>query len=352
MGVSLGRLFDERDNNINLMRLVAALCVIYGHAGAVTGAGEPDIFLRLIGYKFIGGVAVDVFFVLSGFLIAASAENTKGMLYYVASRVLRIYPALFVCVLLTVCVLGPLLSDSSSYWGQTVWRYFVFNASALRTEYFLPGVFDQLHDKAVNGSLWSLPVEVRMYVMVFALACLGIVQRRVLFNVVFFVVMAIGYFQPAIFQPFLLHDSHLHVCGMFMIGMFCWVNRFQLPVSVPLLFFMLVYALTLKGAPNFGLAYAVVLPYLVFCLAFLPGLAWFNKLGDYSYGVYLYGWISQQSLMLAWPSMSTLQNAFWGSVVALVLGIASWYLVEKPSLRAKKYFARLGAQFSFQPERV
>ena len=83
---TLGAVFDARNNSMNIMRLLAALAVIYGHASAVTGRGPGDLFLQFVGYKFIGGVAVDVFFVLSGFLITASAMSGKGIRYFVVSR--------------------------------------------------------------------------------------------------------------------------------------------------------------------------------------------------------------------------------------------------------------------------
>lgn len=77
-GTTLGFMFNKHSNNFNIMRLIAAFAVIYGHAGAVTGKGPPDIFLQLIGFKFIGGVAVDVFFVISGYLITASIFKKNG----------------------------------------------------------------------------------------------------------------------------------------------------------------------------------------------------------------------------------------------------------------------------------
>ena len=83
---TLGAVFDARNNSMNIMRLLAALAGIYGHASAVTGRGPGDLFLQFVGYKFIGGVAVDVFFVLSGFLITASAMSGKGIRYFVVSR--------------------------------------------------------------------------------------------------------------------------------------------------------------------------------------------------------------------------------------------------------------------------
>src|SRR5690606_18042727 len=144
-------------NNFNLMRLFAAWLVIYGHAWAITGSPGGDLVAWLTQFKFAGGVAVDVFFVVSGFLIAASLQrnDVRG---YLVSRALRILPALVACVALAVLVLGPLLTTSPQYWRDpATWDYLWVNGSLWSSRYFLPGVFDTLPNPAVNGSLWTLP---------------------------------------------------------------------------------------------------------------------------------------------------------------------------------------------------
>ncbi|WP_219210854.1 acyltransferase family protein [Variovorax boronicumulans] len=338
---SLGALFANRSNNFNLIRLFAALSVIYGHAGVVTGGGEPDILLRLMGYKFIGGVAVDVFFVLSGFLISASAQSGQGAIYYIASRVLRIYPALIVCVCLSILVLGVFYSgDSFDFFSVSTWRYLWVNSSALNTEYFLPGVFDGRPDKAINGSLWSIPVELRMYFVVLLLHFVGCLERKSIFNLLFFVCALLAFFRPSIFNPSLLHPSHLHVVGMFALGMFYWVNRGSVFINPWVLLMMLLFAGVVHGTPNFGYAYVILLPYALWCIAFSPGFFWFNRVGDYSYGVYLYGWPVQQCIAASFPSMTTLQNTMAAVIVALGMGFLSWNIVEKPSLQLKKLFRK------------
>ncbi|MBC7601359.1 MAG: acyltransferase, partial [Ramlibacter sp.] len=103
---TLGSLFDGRSNNFNLIRLLAALVVIYAHAPAITGLGAPEPFAQFTG-KYSGALAIDVFFLLSGFLVTASALSERGLRHFIASRVLRIYPALVVCTALMVLVLGP-----------------------------------------------------------------------------------------------------------------------------------------------------------------------------------------------------------------------------------------------------
>jgi peptidoglycan/LPS O-acetylase OafA/YrhL len=317
------------------MRLLAAMSVIYGHASVITGDGIPDIFLEFVGYKFIGGVAVDVFFVLSGFLICASVMNGKGVRYYLVSRFLRIFPALIVCVGISVLVLGPLLSKGEGYWGAQVWNYFLYNATAFRTEYFLPGVFENLNDHAVNGSLWSLPVEVRLYGFVLFIYLTGLLSSRVAFNFVFFAALICLYFSPAVFYPALLYDTHLHVAGMFLVGVFYWINRDSLPINPWIVLVLLMVAGLFHGTPKFGIAYAVVLPYLVFFLAFVGSSNWVKRLGDYSYGIYLYGWPVQQVMELSFPGRGSYFNALISVIVATALGAISWYWIERPGMRLR-----------------
>lgn len=338
MSDSLGALFASGRNNFNLIRLLAALAVIYGHAGVVTGGHETDIFLQFVGYKFIGGVAVDVFFVLSGFLIAGSAESGKGVPYYLASRILRIYPALIVCVLLSVLILGAGYSSGFQLFSASTWRYVWVNATAINTEYFLPGVFEGRPDRAVNGSLWSVPVEVRMYLIVLALHIPGILKNKTAFNGLFFTGALLLYFQPQWFYPSLLEPSHLHMVGMFLLGSFCWVNRDQIVIRAWILLPLLCFAAAVHRTPQFAYAYVILLPYALWCFAFAPGFAWFDRVGDYSYGVYLYGWPVQQAIASSFPSMPTLQNAAWAGLIALGFGVLSWRFVERPSLRLKRHF--------------
>ncbi len=341
MSGSLEEYFNKRSNNFNLMRLLAAFSVIYGHASAVTGRGPSDIFLQLVGYKFIGGVAVDVFFVISGFLITASALGRHGLLYYLMSRFLRIYPALIVCVVLSVFVLGFALTDSSSYWSnQQVWFYLWRNATAFSTEYFLPGVFANAHEKAINGSLWSLTVEVRLYLIVLIFAVTGILKNRTLFNLLFFLVLLTGYFFPEQWLPLFHFPNHLHVAMMFMMGSFSWINRASIPLNPSLLCGLFFFAASQHNTPGFGATYALLLPYLVFCFAFVPGIAWFNRISDYSYGVYLYGWIAQQLVLYLNPEMTNALNTFYGCALALVLAMASWHWIERPALSLKDRFKR------------
>lgn len=161
-------------NNFNALRLVAAWMVIYGHAWAITGTAGQDVITWLTQFKFAGAVAVDLFFVISGFLIAASLQR-NSVRNYLQARALRILPALVTCVALSVFVLGPLLTTARDYWhSPQTWRYLLLNASLWSTTHTLPGVFEHLPYTAVNGSLWTLPGEARLYLALLVASLCGV----------------------------------------------------------------------------------------------------------------------------------------------------------------------------------
>ncbi|MEO5630107.1 MAG: acyltransferase, partial [Thermomonas sp.] len=165
-------------NNFNLMRLVAAWLVVYGHAWAITGSSGHDLLAELTGFRFAGAVAVDMFFVVSGFLITASLQRNNVMGYLI-SRGLRILPALVVCVGVTTFVLGPLLTTASDYWLQPMtWQYFLLNASLWVSRFQLPGLFDQHPLDVINGSLWTLPIEAKLYLLLMLGWLLGLLAPK------------------------------------------------------------------------------------------------------------------------------------------------------------------------------
>jgi peptidoglycan/LPS O-acetylase OafA/YrhL len=95
------------------------------------------------------------------------------------------------------------------------------------------------------------------------------------------------------------------------------------------------------GTSRFIVGYSLVVAYGVFMLAFLPGLGWFRRLGDYSYGIYLYGWPVQQCVLGLDPNMPAWKDALISCPIALGLGIVSWHFFEKPLLSMKDRAAGL-----------
>ncbi len=325
------------DNNFNLIRLLAAWAVIYGHSHALTVGSGDDFVFKLLQFKFSGGIAVDVFFVISGFLIAASLERNR-LSSFLISRAIRIFPALLACIALTAFVIGPLITTANDYWHHPeVWQYFVSNVGlSMNVAYFLPGVFEGLPFESVNGSLWSLPVEARLYLCMALLGLLSL-NRPSRYNPIFIMVMTVGFLLLAhVTQS--ERDSDITYCVVFFLtGAFAWMNRSAIPLSRPLLAVILVFAACLHGTEHFYVGYFLALGYGTFFLAFVPKLPVIRH-HDFSYGLYLYGWPSQQIVQMIAPSSGALANTFWATLLAGAFAVASWFLVESPAMRMKSRF--------------
>ena len=126
---SLSNYKDSRDNNFNLLRFVAAFLVLISHSFPLaTGSGTSEPLKTALGIEF-GHIAVDVFFITSGFLITGSLIRSKSAYKYIAARALRIYPALLIAVLFTVFILGPLITQVTlaEYFSKQTFIYFFKN---------------------------------------------------------------------------------------------------------------------------------------------------------------------------------------------------------------------------------
>ena len=326
--------FATSRNNFNLIRLIAAWLVIYSHSWAITGSVGADLVGMLTLRKSAGALAVDVFFLISGFLVAASFQR-NSLRAFLLARALRIYPALVVCVVLSVCVLGPLLTTASDYWSDAkTWRYLWANASLWRAEFWLPGVFETLPRTAVNGSLWTLPIEGRLYIALMFAGLTGMLMPRRYLPAWALAMAAAGAF-AYLRAPLPEHLSYLiWVTAFFITGTLCWVYRERIRLSPWPLVALLASAAALRGTEGFSLAYFALIAYGTLYIGLVPRLPVIEK-HDLSYGLYLYGWPMQQLALLA-GATTVLGNTAIATVFALVCAALSWYLIERPALQWKR----------------
>ncbi len=157
-----------------------------GHSYVFLGLEEP-IFLSI--FK-IGPLGVVIFFIISGYLIAASWNSDSNLLRYFIRRSLRIFPALIVFTIVAVFILGPLATNLSvrEYFSHHLTFYY-FSNIFLYINYYLPGVFEKARFvNAVNGSLWSLTIEFFMYTSLAVLSFLVLARLRKFIYLVLYIV--------------------------------------------------------------------------------------------------------------------------------------------------------------------
>lgn len=345
------RLGDRRDNNYNLLRFLAAALVIYSHSFPMSGAG-PDPLERLVGFSF-GHLAVDVFFVISGFLVTSSLLSRRSLPSFAVARALRLFPVLVVGALGCAFVVGPLQTalPLGAYLAHPgTWRFAVQNSVPwpLGVSYTLPGVFEGVPIRgAVNGSLWSLPWELTMYMALVALGALAYTGRRALSErALRRVLVAVGVVATAGFTiyesfdfPYQFHVSQsLRLTSLFFGGATLLVLSEHVPLSgrLALLAAALLVADFLLPRPLMAV-YAACLVYLVIWLAYAPSgpLAAYNRVGDYSYGTYVYAFPLGQSVAAGIPGASAATILLLTLPLTLAFAIPSWHLLEERMLRLK-----------------
>lgn len=338
----LGNCVSGRDNNLNLIRMLAASAVIVSHAFPLT-MGEGSLAPQYEQIRHgLGTYAVATFFCISGFLIARSYETGRSLWHWLAARALRLLPGLAVMLLLTVLVLGPLVTTDPGYWKQmATWTYLPRNLTLAFLQYPLPGVFEaNPYGPPINGSLWTLFYEVACWAGVLIVGLMGLLRRPQAFAVLV-AIFVIAYLALEVFPMTGRIDRLAQLGWPFLLGMMGWVYRDKILVDwrigAALWLLALVAQVTFVGEAAFVLA----LSYSVMWLAFVPGgaIRRYNNVGDYSYGTYIYAFPIQQLMVHLVPGQTPLMNMALAFPATLVLAYLSWNVVEERSMRLAKPLA-------------
>ncbi len=360
-----------RDNNFNLLRMIAATMVIYSHTLALSGRSET-----IGGVTSFGTLGVRLFFVMSGFLITKSFLSRQSIKDFLLARFFRIYPGAWVAVIFCFFPVGWYFSslDGAAYWlHPRVFRYFWKDLTLITGTANIPGVFAENPIRgSVNASLWTLQYELILYLITGVLGVLALLQDKRRYAIVLgLTVLAYIFFKTegavnlAAFLKGsgLRADRWLDLSLLFVLGGSFHVYRERVPLNwfLGALSIILAFVSFRWGWRDWILP--VCFSYGVLALAFLPA-GWvrnYNRLGDYSYGLYIYAFPVQQSLMALYlrarpglavvkgksPAWEVLPYFLCSLLGALILAILSWHLVEKPALRTFQKIAggrrKLGA---------
>lgn len=326
-------------NNFNVIRLVAAWLVLFSHSYHLVGQGAREPLMVLSGGRMtLGTVAVGMFFVISGYLITASAYARPGLLPFLAARARRIFPALALVVLLSALVLGPAmttLTGAGYFSTPAVLTYVVRNISLWRLQYELPGVFAaNPYGAAVNGSLWTLPIEFALYLAAGCGVAILRLAGRLHGLALPLAALALGCVGG---WALVLHGSRSGAALLvpyFMLGAAYRLLRFRLPLRgwVAALLLLLCGVAAWRDAVWFPLAACLAISYGTLWLAMHP--RWIvpldtGRLGDLSYGIYLFAFPWQQTLLAWQPQRDPLALCALATLATLPCAWLSWHLVEQ-----------------------
>jgi peptidoglycan/LPS O-acetylase OafA/YrhL len=345
VGRTLAECLDSGRDNFLLLRLIAALIVIFGHSYQMTGteASIVDPLHRFFPHIYSHLVGVVTFFAISGFLITLSFQRQPDLLRFARARVLRLWPAFIVVVAAWAFVFGPMLTalPLHDYFAHgddygTAYRYFWSNISLFQLWLWLPGLFaDNPIPRHVNGSLWTISWEAAMYVLVAIAGALRLLRFPWLASAVIFTLVA-----TMVLWPFYTSDtvwSGTSLFGYVLAACFgagsilCLLRRY-VPISTGLMILLAIVAIV--GRNTQPLIMPAIL-YFVFWFAYVPRLPALPRSVDLSYGTYLWAFPVQQTVVATTGVRHPL--VLFAIVVPIVLMIAalSWHFVEQPALRFK-----------------
>jgi len=336
--LTIGEGLKRREDNFLLLRVIAAIMVIYGHSFATSPSyGAHNIFVPVGLGRESGALAVDMFFVLSGFMVSASYGRRGDLYHFLLARTLRIVPALAVCVLLSALVIGPLfttLSMGDYFSRHETYTYILQNLRfASRMQWNLPGVFDANHySPAVNGSIRTLPAEFRMYLFLAIVGAIGFLRHKTTFSVLIAGLVLAGVFAPGLLP---LPPGWVHFAGYFILGIVAFVFKDYIGVRSDCLVVLIAATYVFRSTALSPYIFPVTLAYLCFWFGYRLSLPKIERFGDPSYAAYLWGWPLLQMFACFFPHANSYAAFATCSLAALAFGYASFHAVEKPMLALK-----------------
>ncbi len=335
---------ERFQNNYDFLRVFAAVCIMFTHSFDLLDKSKYELARVLtngrINFSFIG---LSIFFSISGYLIAKSAERSSSIKNYLWKRLLRIQPLLIVTCLLTVFVVGPFytsLSIGDYFFNSNTWTYFRNILPAFGLQFTLPGVFfNNIAEPGVNGSLWTLIVEERLYLLVcilflfhrnrFMFLSLLIIPINILYlaNRFYFASSLITYFDSGAFFYALIF---LNAAAIYFL---------RINFSKHLYWYIMVSAgMVLIGIsfPFLNFIYFFAIPLLINSIAQVKGIVnKAGKYGDFTYGIYVFAFPIQQMLISSKIATKPYQLFLYSIILVVPLAVLSWHLIEKKFLKLK-----------------
>jgi peptidoglycan/LPS O-acetylase OafA/YrhL len=343
----------SHENNFDLIRLFAASQVVIYHSIDHLGLRLPfhDITSNIIG-AFPG---VPIFFIVSGFLISSSFDRSHSMSDFFKNRVLRIFPALWLCFglsLLMIYATGYFATVDVSFNGIVFWAL----TQLTIVQFYNPDFMRGFGEGVINGSLWTIPVEMQFYLLTPLIFALYKVWNRI-----FWVSLTVFILANFILSSGLVARS----CGdtvrklfsvtfipwiyMFVLGFILYKNwglieryikgKFSLWFAIYASFVLLnlFFDIGIQGN-KIALPWVLLITPLVLSAAFTkPYLSGrILRRNDISYGMYIYH-MPVFNFVIYSVGAITLPVIWFALVAVPTLAWISWKLVERPALSWKKY---------------
>ena len=334
------------NNYFTHIRLFLALCVAFEHVFYFK-AGAPSSPFEL-GHTSLAYVAVNAFFIISGYLITGSAERSGSLATFFRSRLLRIMPALLMLSLTLAFVLVPIFNGAlplTNLTDTSAWQAIFIISSFIDPYQDWPGVMvsNSPLPSDITGAVWTLRYEMLAYIGTGVLLVAKLhknVPIAIAGTLIASLLFAIDLQTGRLTEVSATLGALLRFGSCYMYGVCFYLLRDRISVGlVPSLigiafgcWFLLI------DIPLGEIFINVGLTPLIFAVAYSQRKApdWIANPSDYSYGLYICHWAVFQVLIHVFGTGALVPMLLLGGIpLAMLVAAASWHFIEKPALRLK-----------------
>ena len=302
----LNNLYLNKTNNFDFVRFILASLVLYSHSyilfyGPNSIELENEFIHYMTGGLIDGGaIAVNLFFVVSGFLITISWFNTKSHIHFIIKRLLRILPGFIALMAITIFIIVPLLTSDLELYinhisiGNIIKDFVKLTISPIS----VMNIFEELPKNTVNGSLWTLKYELYCYMMILILGVLRILNKKVV-TLIFIIFLSIYLLQINDIISFNRGIPIPRLFTYFLVGILIYFYKDKIKFDNKTLLGLLAISIVLSFTPLKILILIFFVPYILFYFIYSNTFKFyaFGKYGDFSYGIYIYAFFIQQCVL-------------------------------------------------------
>lgn len=327
-----------RANQFGIVRLVLAALVLFSHSFPLAdGFTQVEPLRKLTGTTTFGELAVDFFFVISGYLVSQSLDRSRSVGSYLSKRIRRIYPGYAVAVAFSIV----LALACGGVWRNPADLNNLLLSYATLHQPVVSLAFAGNAYQVVNGSLWTIQYEFLCYLLPIVVLPLKHRRQGLIVLLAAVVLVVLSDLNPRAGTTMLarLHNA-FRLSGMFLAGMSLnylperWLHRPALALVAAIIGAAALFA---PGVAGLGVALAG--GYAVLSLCKYAGRSRLSAIGrhtDISYGVYLYAWPLQSLVVWLVPGIGPWLVFMLALPMAIAAGLLSWHFIEAPFLRRQR----------------
>ncbi|OAT18027.1 acetyltransferase [Buttiauxella gaviniae ATCC 51604] len=323
----------KENNNLDLIRIIAACLVIYGHAYFISPQAGADDFVRsLIGFDYSGSMAVKVFFFISGLVVTNSYFRKKDIHDFIISRFFRIWPALITIIVISyLYALIATTFSASEFMASSNPLDYLVGSFFLKFTWSFPGVFSNNPSSTFNGSLWSITYEVGCYIILMSIASLFKFNKLAI-SIICAMVIIDSVYQPlGVFRESIGRVEVKYLPACFAIGVISSIYQDKIQVNIKNLSTIILVTMILNAQLSslYELSFYIAIMYSILFICSRKCFIKIKPKYDISYGIYLYGFPIQQIIHNNFKDYGISTNQLLSITISICAGLFSWILIEK-----------------------